>query len=235
MIMKKKVFKVVLITSAIFISFNKADAQKGLQLGFEANPQVSYLLNKADMDSELYTGKTAINGHFGVSGQYGITEKVGIGLNVLYSFQGDKYEWKGEERVKSLQYLKIPLMLTLNLPMGDKMIFVGKIGPQLSILSDARLYDGDRKIESSHYKGAFVSTDFGGMISAGIGYKLNDHFTLDGAVRGDVGFVDAEDNDFTKNIHNPSDLITPSPASSPRSATYNMTVGLTFGVRYTFL
>ena len=233
--MKKKVFKVVLITSAIFISFNKADAQKGLQLGFEANPQASYLLNKADMDSKLYTGKTAINGHFGVTGQYGITEKVGIGLNVLYSFQGDKYEWKDEERLKSLQYLKIPLMLTLNLPMGDKMVFVGKIGPQLSILSDARLYDGDRKIESSHYKGAFVSTDFGGMISAGIGYKLNDNFTIDGAVRGDVGFVDAEDNDFTKNIHNPSDLITPSPASSPRSATYNMTVGLTFGVRYTFL
>lgn len=233
--MKKKVFKVVLITSAIFISFNKADAQKGLQLGFEANPQASYLLNQDDMDSKLYTGKTAINGHFGVSSQYGITEKVGIGLNVLYSFQGDKYEWKGEKLTKSLQYFKIPLMLTLNLPMGDKMVFVGKIGPQFSILSDARLYDGDRKIVSSHYKGAFVSTDFGGMISAGVGYKLNDHFTLDGAVRGDVGFIDAEDGNFNKNIHNPSDLITPSPASSPRGTTYNMTVGLTFGVRYTFL
>ena len=233
--MKKSVFKVVLITSSIFISLNKADAQKGLQLGFEVNPQASYLLNQDDMDSKLYSGKNAINGHFGVTGQYGFTDKIGLGLNVLYSFQGDKYEWKGEERLKSLQYFKIPLMFTLNLPIGDNLMFLGKVGPQLSVLSEATLYDKDKNTVNRHYKGAFVSTDFGGVISAGIGYKINENFSVDGAIRGDMGFLNAEDDNYKLNIHNPSDIETPSPASSPRGSSYNMTVGLTFGVRYTFL
>lgn len=233
--MRKLVLNVVLFTTGILITFNKVEAQKGLQIGFEANPQVSYLLSADDMDSKLYAGKSAVNGHFGFSGQYGFTEKIGIGLNVLYSFQGDLYEWKGVERLKSLQYLKIPLMFSLNLPINDNVCFVGKIGPQLNILADARLYNEDRKIVENNYTAAFADFDFGGMISTGFAYKFNDHVSVDGAVRFDSGFTDAEDKDFKLNIHDPSDLINPSPASSPRGNAYNMTVGLTFGVRYTFL
>ncbi len=230
--MKKTVFKVVLATTSILVSMNQVEAQKGLQLGLEVNPQTSYLLNKDDMDSKYYDGKNAFNGHFGLSGQYGISEKIGVGLNVLYSFQGDKYNWKDQERLKSLQYVKIPLMLTVTLPIGGQMSFIGKVGPQISFLTDARLYDKDRNSIKDNYKKAFVSTDFGGMISAGVSYQLNDQFSMDASLRGDIGFVNAEDKDFKQNIHDPFDLVTPSPASSPRGSAYNMTAGLNIGVRY---
>lgn len=235
--MKKLVFNVVLITTGIFGAFNKAEAQQGLQIGFEANPQISYLVNRDDRDSKLYDGKTAVNGHFGLSGQYGFTEKIGVGVNLLYSFQGSLYRWKGNDRVKSLQYIKIPVMLTLNLPFGSsgKMLFIGKIGPQISALVDARLYDGNAKLLDNNYKRAFAMTDFGGVISAGLGYKLSDQFSFDGAVRLDGGFLNAEDKSYKGNVHDPADVITPSPASSPRHNVYNMTLGLTFGLRYTFL
>lgn len=233
--MKNLVFKVVLFTTGVLISFNKADAQKGLQVGFEANPQFSYLVSQDDMDSKLFQEKNAFNGHFGISGQYGFTEKMGIGLNVLYAFQGDKYDWKNVERLKSLQYIKIPLMFTLSLPIGDHMMFVGKVGPQISFLTDARLFDKDKDIIKTNYTGAFTSYDFGGVLSAGIAHKFNDQVSIDGAVRYDTGFTNVEDSDYSLNIHDPYDLVTPSPASSPRGSTYNMTIGLTFGLRYTFL
>ena len=235
--MKKLVFNVVVITTGFFGAFNKVEAQQGLQIGFEANPQLSYLVNKDDRASKLYSAKSATGGHFGVSAQYGITSKIGVGLNLLYSFQGSLYEWKGQEKVKSLQYIKIPLMLTLNLPFGSsgKMLFIGKIGPQISALVDARLYNGNAKLLDNNYKRAFAFTDFGGVISAGVGYKFSEQFSFDGSVRFDGGFLDAEDKSYKGNIHDPSDVIKPSPASSPRHNAYNMTVGLNLGIRYTFL
>jgi opacity protein-like surface antigen len=233
--MKKLVFKVVLFTTSVLLCANKVDAQKGLQLGFELNPQLSYLLNEDDMNSSLYENLNAFNGHFGFSGQYGFTEKVGVGLNLLYSVQGSKYEWKGVERLKSLQYFKIPLMFTLSLPFGNNMIFVGKVGPQLSVLTDARLYDKDKGVIVTDYSVAFTTYDLGGMISAGVAYNVNDRISIDGSLRYDIGGLNAEEEDYTSNIHNPLDVVTPSPASSPRSSTYNSTLGLTFGIRYLFL
>ena len=77
--MKKLVFNVVVITIGFFGAFNKAEAQQGLQIGFEANPQLSYLVNKDDRASKLYSAKSATGGHFGVSAQYGITSKMELG------------------------------------------------------------------------------------------------------------------------------------------------------------
>lgn len=233
--MKNSVFKVAILAAAIMISSNEAKAQRGFQLGVEVSPQFSYLVNLDDFDSNLWEEKHAFNGGFGISSQLGFTENLGIGLNVLYSFQGDKYEWKNVERYKSLQYLKIPLMFTVSAPFGTSMMFVGKIGPQLSIMTDAKLFDKNNNTIKNDYTEAFTNVDFGGMISAGLAYRINDNVSVDAALRYDVGAVNAEDDDYSFNIHNPSDFDTPAPATSPRANTSNMTAGLTVGVRYTFL
>lgn len=210
-------------------------AQKGFQVGFELNPQYSYLYNQDDMDSKYFNQLNAVSGHFGFSGQYGFTDKLGIGVNVLYAVQGDKYEWKAATRVKSLSYFKIPVMFTLNIPTETPWRFVGKIGPQVSLLTDARLYDGDQSLLITNYKAPFVKYDIGGVVSAGVAYQLTDHFSIDAALRYDMGFVDVEEDDQIRNIHNPSDLMTPSPASGTRAPTYNMTYGINVGVRYNFM
>ena len=126
-------------------------------------------------------------------------------------------------------------MFTLNIPTKSDWRFVGKIGPQVSILTDARLYDGDMSLLVRNYTDAFLKYDIGGVVSAGVAYQLNDHFSLDAALRYDMGFIDVEKDSFKRNVHNPDDLVTPSPASSPRGPTYNLTYGLNVGVRYNFM
>lgn len=234
-IMKKFIITIAFITSGILMSTNYSLAQKGFQIGLEGTPQFSYLHNKDDKNSSLYKGKNAFNSSFGISGQYGFTEKMGIGLNVLYSFQGSKYEWKGVERYNSLQYIKIPVMFTLCLPLGDKILFVSKVGPQVNVLSNAKMLDSDNKILKRDYSSAYSSIDFEGMISAGIAYKINDKFSIDGAIRYDMGFTNSEDKDFTSwiNIHDPYDYVTSSPGS-PRGITNNITIGVNIGIRYNF-
>lgn len=233
--MKNSVLVIALIATSFLIPFNSAKAQKGLQIGIEGNPQFGWLVNQDDMDSDLHEDLGSYGGAFGISGQYGFNENMGVGLNVLYSFQGSRYKWKSVERTKSLQYLKIPLMYVFNVSIGTDVMFIGKIGPQLGLLTQATLLDKDREKIIDDFSKAFMSYDIGAMASAGISYKLSDYISIDASARYDIGGTNAEDEDYDLNIHNPDDIETPAPASSPRGATRNMTLGLTIGVRYTFM
>lgn len=233
--MKNSALIVALFATSILISLNSVKAQKGMQLGIEGSPQYSWLVNQDDYDSDLYVDRNAFNGAFGITSQFGFTDKLGVGLNVLYSFQGAKYEWKQAKRYKSLQYLKIPLMFTVTLPIGTDAFFTGKIGPQLGVLTSAKLLDKDNNVLKDDFTEAFEYVDGSAVISGGIGYMLADRVCLDVALRYDIGFRDAEDKGYSGNIHEPFDILTPSPASSPRAKTYNMTVGLTIGIRFNLM
>ena len=233
--MKNSKLKAALFVAGILISFGNVKAQEGFQVGVQGAPQLSYLVNVDDNDSDLYKTLNAVTGSFGLTSQYGFTENVGIGLDVLYSFQGDKYEWKSIERYKNLQYIKVPIMLTVSVPFGSDMMFLGKIGPQIDFLTDAKLLDKDGDAIKSDYSAAFEDYGLSAMISAGFGYMINDNVSIDLALRYDIGLTDAENKDYQMNIHNPFDMTTPAPASSPRAMTHNMTLGLQVGVRYLFL
>ena len=233
--MKNSALIVALFATGIMISFNNVQAQKGLQKGVEASPQFSYLVNQADIDSDRYRTKHAFNGGFGISTQVGFTENLGIGLNVLYSWQGDKYEWRGIERYKMVEYVKIPLMFTVSVPLGMDMLFLGKIGPQIGILTDAKLLNANGTEIISDYSDAFKSADVSGMISFGLGYQISDKLIFDWSLRYDVGLTNAEDDTYPHNIHNPFDVAVPAPSSSPRSNTSNMTLGFSLGLRYNLM
>ena len=230
--MKNPRLIVALAATSILISFTNLKAQKGFQIGAELTPQFSYLVNQADIDSPLFKEKHAFNGSFGITTQLGFTENIGIGLNLIHSFQGSQYEWKGRELYKLLQYVKVPLMLTVSIPFAERMMFVGKVGPQFSILTDAKLLDDNRVIIINDYYEAFALYEWSAMLSAGIAYRINDYVSIDMAMRYDVGLTNAEDEMFARNVHFPFDVTTPAPASSPRGTTRNVTMGLAFGVRY---
>lgn len=230
--MKNSKLIVALFATGILGSFNTLNAQKGLQLGIEGSPQFSWLVNADDINDSKFDDLNAFNGAFGISTQYGFTEKFGVGLNVLYSYQGDKYVWRGLERYKTLQYIKVPVMFTVHLHSvnNEALVFTGKVGPQLNILTDAKLLDQDGNRILSNYKNAFAPVDLSLMLSAGIGYMLTDNIVLDAALRYDAGITNAEDSDFPSNIHNPFE----SKQSGSRAMTSNMTLGLTVGLRYNF-
>lgn len=227
--MKKIVVSVALIATNIVTLPNDAKAQKGFQIGIEGTPQMSWLMNKDDQKNKSFENVNTYNGSFGISSQLGLTNSAGIGLNVLYSFQGQKYKLNGIERNKNLEYLKIPLMFIYTNEINSKWSFVGKIGPQLDLLMKAKLTDKDGNNIVNDQKNAYANYDLAGVVSVGFALKLNDNFLLDGALRYDYGFTNAENKDYTNNINHPNGAYI-----TNRAITNNTTAGLTIGLRYLF-
>ena len=86
----KKIFVYALTIGSVF-TVNKATAQQGFSLSVKAAPQFSFLQNKDDNNNSNYKRKTTFNANFGIGGAYNFTNNLGIGADVLYSLQGQKY------------------------------------------------------------------------------------------------------------------------------------------------
>ena len=212
------------------MSTSHVNAQEGMQIGIEATPHFSWLLNSDDRDNNNYENLGTLAGSFGVSGQYGFTDNHAVGLNVLYSFQGQRYKLNAAERYKAVEYLKIPLLYVYSFGLTDNVRFIGKIGPQLDLVTNARLMDADFNDIVSDQKDAYQDAGLDVVGSAGFGFMLNDNWSFDAAVRYDIGLTDAEDSGYGRNINDPIRSV----RASGRSMTNNSTLGVTLGLRYTF-
>lgn len=230
----KKIMSVALIATGMFLQKNSAKAQEGFQLGVEGTPHMSWLINKDDMDNANYKSMTTFNVAFGINSAYGFTENVGIGLNALYSFQGQRYKFNDVEGIRNVEYLKIPVLFIYSMEINPNMMFVGKIGPQLGLLMNAKLCDKDGNVIVSDQKTAYEDFDFGAVAYAGFGFMLSESWYLDALLRYDYGFTDAEDKDYKLNVNNPTGT-TNGNGITDRAATYNSTAGITIGIRYLFM
>jgi len=213
--------KKILLGTAMLLSlaaFNQASAQKGFSLSVKGTPQFSWLSNSDDNDNSNYSKKTTFNTNFGIGGAYNFTDNLGVGLDVLYSLQGQKYNLGGTEFHQKVDYLKLPLMFLYNTNPSKPVSFIAKLGPQLSIRTSAKLdnKDGD---ELADNKDAFKSTTFGGVAVAGVQFRLDKSLYLTTAARYDYDFTNAENKDIAG--------YTPG-----RADTHNMTAGLEVGLKY---
>ena len=235
--MKNSILLATIIATIALVSTKNADAQQGIQIGIEGTPQMSWIINNDDQTNQQFEYQNTLSGSFGISGQYGFTKNMGIGLNALYSIQGQRFKLSGIERTKQIEYLKIPLMFNYNYEFNNDIKFIGKIGPQLGVLTNAKLIDKDGGDIVGNHKEAYEDYDFEGVIYAGIGYKINENIYIDASLRFDYGFTDAENKNYTKNINNPYELIKTngySTNNNSRKFANNITSGLSFGIRYVF-
>lgn len=233
--MKTNIFKVAIAIASFFSFTDNIMAQKGFQIGAEGTPQLSWIINKDDNDNKKFEYKTTFNSSFGITGEYGFTENMGIAINVLYSFQGQRFKLNDVERIKKIEYVKIPLMFAYNYELSSSVIFMGKIGPQLGLLTKARLTDKDGNNIVSDQKAAYEDFDIGAVAYAGVGYKINENLCIHANLRFDYAFTDAENKDYKHNINNPLVVSNGNGTSNTsRAIANNMTAGLTFGVRYLF-
>jgi hypothetical protein len=217
--MKKLV--ICLFTFAGLTVVNKATAQKGFSASVIATPQFSFLENKDDNNNSNYETKATFNTNFGIGGAYNFTGKLGIGVDVLYSLQGQRYELSGTEYNQKNEYVKVPLYFTYNSNPSKIVSFVGKIGPQVSFITSSKLDDKNGKTILNDTKDRYKSTTFGGAALTGIQIKLDQNMSLITAARFDYDFTNAEDKTFEG-------------YASGRSKTYNMTAGIEVGLKYNF-
>ncbi len=194
-------------------------ASTSFYLGVRGIPQLSWMVNKDDIDNSSYETQTKFGAGFGLAGGYNFTDHSGVELDALYSIEGKKYKLGGTEYNQKLNYLKVPLMFTYaTAPATFR--FIGKIGPQINILSVAEinpaLVNGTKITDNKDAYNDFV---FGAVASAGARYAITDMLSLEALLRYDISFTKVE-NDSYKLF----------PAG--RSNTYNMTAGLEIGLNY---
>lgn len=210
-----------LFAFAGLISVNKVNAQKGFSASVKATPQFSFLQNKDDKDNSGYENKATFNVSFGIGGAYNFTNKLGVGVDVLYSLQGQRYNLSGTEYNQKNEYVKVPVYFTYNSSPAKTVSFVGKIGPQVSFITSSKLDNKNGETVLSDTKDHYKSATFGGAALAGVQFKLGQNTYLVTAARFDYDFTNAEDDTYPN-------------YTAGRADTYNMTAGIEVGLKYNF-
>lgn len=213
-----KKFLMSAFTVAVMAGFaTNASAQEGFNVSVKGVPQFTFLQNSDDSDNGAISKKTTFNTKFGIGAGYNFTENMGIGVDAMYSFQGQKYEIQGVKAEQNLEYVKIPVYFSYTTDPSQLVSFYGKIGPQLSLLTNAEFeHKGGPTIEN---KDAYKNAIFGGMADVGVQFKLQPKLYLSTGINFDYDFTNAENKGYVG-------------YPSGRSNTNNMTVGLQVGLKY---
>lgn len=206
-------------------------AQEGLRFGVKGAPQASWMFNADEADNPDFLYVPTVRSSFGLSFGFNFTDHAGLAMDVLWSDQGQRYEFMGDEFSTRLRYLKLPFMLSINSnPDKTGFIFMN-IGPQFGFLlsaetdnllidNDADPDDGDFGIfndELNDVGDAYRSFNFGAMFAVGVGFNITEFMQFTTALRGDFAATDAEDKEYFVD---------------DRANTYNATLGLEFGLRF---
>ena len=200
---------------------SSAMAQKGFNLSVKATPQFSFLQNSDDNDDSNIKQKATFNTNFGIGAGYNFNENIGIGADVLYSLQGQKYEISGTDFEQKLEYVKVPVFFSYNTDASKTTSFYGKIGPQVSFLTNAKITAPDSKDAFLENKDRYEDVTFGAMANAGVQFRLSSNIFLQTGINFDYDFSNIENKNYPVVI-------------AGRANTNNMTAGVQVGLKYQF-
>ena len=214
----KNIFTYVFLIPSLLSVLN-VHAQKGLSLNLKASPQFSFLFNENNEHNKKYDRKATFRAGFGLGAEYGFNTHMGVGLDVYYSLQGQRYKFDNKEYNQRLDYIKIPILFTYQSNVLKPVSLIGRVGPQLSILTAAQLKDDEGLNLPGGSESRFESTTFGGVAAVGAQFKLNRRSYLTSSVRFDYDFTNAEDDTYPG-------------YNQAREKTHSSTLGLEVGFRY---
>lgn len=210
---------VLLLTISISTSIAaNAQNEKGWQITLKAIPQASWMWNKSDKKIPGFDRKTLVNTGFGIGTGYNFSKRIGLGLDVLYSLQGQKYGEDGLEFSHRINYIKLPLALHYTINPSAKINLIGKVGPQLNILSEAKIKKDDQ-VFVKDAKEYLEDITFGGVAGLSVQIPLHRQWFLLTGLRYDLGFTNAENKDHKDSV-------------PLRKKTYNSTAGIEVGLKY---
>ena len=105
----KKLF--VYALTIVSLVTTKINAQQGFSVSIKAVPQFSFLQNKDNNNASNYSQKATFNAGFGVGAGYNFTNNLGVGLDALYSLQGQRYALNNVKYNQKNEYIKHPCIL----------------------------------------------------------------------------------------------------------------------------
>lgn len=173
---KMKTMKKLILSLAI-VAIASLSASAQAKFGIKAAMNISSL--RGDDADGL---KSYIGANGGLFANIPLTGNLSVQPEVLYSAEGAKAE-DGDGKIQ-LGYVNIPVMLKYT----DASGFFGEVGPQIGILTSAKLKVGDN---SEDIKDGFKSTN----LSVGVGAGFNFTPSIGVGLRYNLGLSNISDND----------------------------------------
>lgn len=137
---------ILVVGVVIFMGMGNVKAQEGaFKIGVLVGPQNSWLFNQDDSDAgQELDYQTTFRFAGGITASYNFTDYIGVGIDLLYSSQGQKYKGllTGPNYAEDLEltgnttlnYFKVPVLFRVNSNPDAIVQFTGFVGPQISFL-----------------------------------------------------------------------------------------------------
>ena len=156
---EKAMRKLTLFVVAI-LAANMSFAQKGLEIGLEFTPCVTFVLNDQDFaEGEDLNFQGTFGFNTGLSLGYNFSDGIGISSGVLYSKQGQNYitDYNGlakgdqDDFSRKLSYIRVPLLIKFNGDPTASSSSYFRIGPHFDFLQSARFVYDDKSTFNADY------------------------------------------------------------------------------------
>ncbi|MFL5730796.1 MAG: porin family protein [Cytophagaceae bacterium] len=229
---------------ALIVQTGIAEAQKGLWLSVNYLPQITSMRNKDDASlyGQLYQYRTTYDQAIGIQMLYNFSDHTGIGSGLLFSSEGQSFlsvynskEFPGKKR---MDYLKVPVVISLNTNPDKKLIFKlnGGIqlnyllkadGPLVIISKSSGLFDLQQANNSYFHKVLFAGT-----AGAGIDFRISEKIRLGFTARTDYAFTDAEKKSATYQYPGGTPFEVYKLQNPDRPKTHNFVISQVWSVSY---
>jgi len=259
---KNKIVVSISLTALLSGYALKTDAQN-FELGFRYEPEYSVLMNKNDANAgpALTDGSHFTYINFGIGAVYNFNNTMGLAVDVLWSREGQAFSgtFNGTPpdgatyssvvstqlflnnevivgnyvALSELNYIKLPVMLSLTSDNTKPLFLTLLFGPQINFLYDVAQeidhVDHDYPNSSITPTDLYKNVTIDGVLALGAGCNLTSRMVLSARLRFDYGFEDVENKEVMVSYYGAPPVHF---YSSDRQATHNATAGLQIGLDF---
>lgn len=171
-----------------------------LELGLRYMPTFSSFEVRNSSDG-VVEGEATLSHGFGGALGLNFTNHAGLKLEAIYNELSQKYKDNNVDRRVTINYINVPVLLSLNTGKENRINLNIVIGPQVGINVGSDIEsDSDNSADSLHAILAVKQADFGFAYGAGLEVALNPSKSvrLDLGFRGVYGLIDISDSSQTK-------------------------------------
>jgi len=259
---KDRIIICISIFALLFVCSLKVAAQN-VELGLRYNPEFTGLINKNDNNAGNELDLTNNFGYFsfGAGGVLNFNNNFGLAVDILFSREGQRFKGNfngsppdaatyssvvstqislnntvivGDYVAKAeLNYIKLPIMLSLTSDNTKPLFFTLLVGPQFNFLEGVaqEVNHNDLEYANSNIEPIDLYKFFtiNGVLAFGGAYNITANMVLSARLRFDYGFDDVEKKDVMVSYSGAVPIRFYSPE---RQATHNITEALMIGLDF---
>jgi hypothetical protein len=255
--------KSLLIMLLCLLGVTRSTAQSSIQFGVRFDPEFSGYQNSNDANdgAELQYASHFSELSFGAGAIYNFNTHIGFGIDILFSREGqaysgtfngippraDAYSAVVDRQITlngitivgnyvalaELNYIKVPLMLSLATDNTQQFYFTALVGPQIDFLhgiaQEVNKEDLDYPNTSVTPYDLYSTITLSAMLALGASCNLSSQWVISARLRFDYGFSDAENKDVMISYAGTKPVRFYSP---DRTAVHSESAGLMLGLDY---